>query len=344
MENNIFIPKKIKVGFQNRSDTYTQKLAYVIYYDIKGKLRKEASWNSWRDNKITPMDFDNVPISGFVLNKKVGGYKYSWNVRNTYVRVYDPRDFEFEISVPNLLYILENTSSIKGKGLEGEFVYGWSGTELVLVPTSSPDYVEMSKLNELRHNKIKISSKELILGATYKHKSNTNMIYMGRFDVYEDTRWEEKCDIKNKGKYYYFIKLSTKDRISIETFKSLGDNFIEVIDSTCVRDYAKLFESIEKNTIHTPIDPSKTKYIEYTIDEFRSSLKSNSWRHYYVAIQENYYIRGQIENYLKNNFSFYSYSPSYKKTFGTIEELFNELKPCYKKRYLVNGKFYDSTK
>jgi hypothetical protein len=50
------------------------------------------------------------------------------------VRVYDPRNFEFEISVANLLYILEETSSLKGKGLEGEFVYAWEGKELVLLP------------------------------------------------------------------------------------------------------------------------------------------------------------------------------------------------------------------
>ena len=36
---SIYIPEKIKVGYQNRNDTYTKKLAYVIYYDEKGKLR-----------------------------------------------------------------------------------------------------------------------------------------------------------------------------------------------------------------------------------------------------------------------------------------------------------------
>ena len=46
MKSNIFIPKTINVGYQNRSGTYTGKLAYVIYYDEKGKLRKEASWRS----------------------------------------------------------------------------------------------------------------------------------------------------------------------------------------------------------------------------------------------------------------------------------------------------------
>jgi hypothetical protein len=57
MKSNIFIPEKIKVGFQNRQDTYTKKLAYIIYYDEKGKLRKEKSWNGWRDKEIQDLDF-----------------------------------------------------------------------------------------------------------------------------------------------------------------------------------------------------------------------------------------------------------------------------------------------
>ena len=101
----MFIPKKINVGFQERSDTYSGKLAYVIYYDEKNKLRKEGSWNSWRDNKIPNEEFNNEPTSGFVLNRKAGGGRWGWNSRQTYVRVYDPRGWEFELTVPNLLFL-----------------------------------------------------------------------------------------------------------------------------------------------------------------------------------------------------------------------------------------------
>ena len=145
MNTTIFIPKTIKVGYQNRNDTYTQKLAYVIYYDQKNVLRKQKSWEGWRDKNIEPQEFVNEPTSGFVLNKKVGDYKSDWNHRKAYCRVYDPRNYEFEITIENLLYILENSNSIKGKGLEGEFVYGWSGKDLILIPTSSPDYKELMK-------------------------------------------------------------------------------------------------------------------------------------------------------------------------------------------------------
>jgi len=184
MKSSIFIPTQINVGFQNRSDTYTKKLAYVIYYDEKGKLRKEASWNSWRDDKIPNEEFENVPTSGFVLNKKVGDYDNGWNHRHAYVRIYDPRNFEFEIGIENLLYILENTNSIKGKGLEGDFVYGWDGKELILIPTSSPDYRQMEEYNSIVHNNETIKAKDLIIGATYLTKDNNEMVYMGKFDYY----------------------------------------------------------------------------------------------------------------------------------------------------------------
>ena len=58
---SIYIPEKIKVGYQSRDDTYTKKLAYAIYYYEKGKLRKETSWQNLRDEKIEPDDFENEP-------------------------------------------------------------------------------------------------------------------------------------------------------------------------------------------------------------------------------------------------------------------------------------------
>jgi hypothetical protein len=200
--NDIFIPKTIKIGYRNRNYTYTGKLAYVIYYDNKKVLRKETSWTSWRDKNIESNDYDNVPTEGFVLNKKVGDYKSDWNHRKAYCRVYDPRGFEFEITIENLLYILENSSSIKGKGLEGNFVYGWHGKDLVLIPCESPDYIELSELNNIRYENKKFNAKDLILGAIYQFFDNSEKIYMGRYYKFNYDEIEEK--------YYFFYDVNKK--------------------------------------------------------------------------------------------------------------------------------------
>jgi hypothetical protein len=178
----LIIPKKINVGFQNRSDTYTGKLAYIIYWDSKNVLRKQTSWDGWRDKNIPNQEFNNEPTEGFVLNKKVGDYKSDWNHRMAHIRVYDPRNFEFEISVENLLYILSETNCDKGKGLDGKFVYAWDGKELVLLPCSSSDYKKSSDFTDLQS--MKITKNDMVIGCQYTFKDNVSGIYLGRLKRY----------------------------------------------------------------------------------------------------------------------------------------------------------------
>ncbi len=192
-QQQLLIPEKVNVGFQNRGDTYTAKLGYVIYYDHKGVLRKEKSWQGWRDKSIDPQEFQNLPTEGFVLNRNVGGYKSDWNYRSAKIRIYDPRDWEFEITLENLLFILSVGDCSRGKGLEGKFVYAWQGTELVLLPVASEDYKNSTEYTELQSCKVK--AKELIPGASYKTKKQDVYIYLGKFIkhvVHGDYRWDKE--------------------------------------------------------------------------------------------------------------------------------------------------------
>lgn len=194
-KSNLFIPTKIKVGFQERQGTFTGKLAYVIYYDTKGKLRKEQSWEGWRSKNIDPIDFENKPTKGFILNKDV--QRYGWEYYSSgrsMIRIYDPRDFEFEITPANLLFILMNTNCFK-RELEGEFVYAYDGKDLVLLPTCCEEYKTSVAHTTLQGSKV--SARDLKVGATYKDKKNEDFIYLGRM------RW-----LKNKEKYssiHYYV-------------------------------------------------------------------------------------------------------------------------------------------
>lgn len=182
MKTNLYIPKTITIGFQNRSDTFTGKLGYVIYTDHKGVLRKEASWNSWRDKKITAVTVDNTPQQGFTLNKGIQRDGY-WGSGRSVIRVWDPRDFEFEISVDNLIGILMHADVCK-RDITESCVFAWNGTELVLLPTNSVEYQESVAHTEKQVKKF--SAKELTPGYTYSvRKENQSVVYLGLFERYE---------------------------------------------------------------------------------------------------------------------------------------------------------------
>lgn len=206
MNDKLTIPKNIKVGFCERDDTYSGRLAFVVPID-KGKVRKEVAWEGWRDKKIAPENYDNDPTTGFVLNRDVGGTQrcYSWNARREKVRVFDPRNFEIEITVENLLFILQECSSIKGKGLEGEFVYAWSGRQLVLLPTTSKEYKSSTEFTDLQ--KEKVSAKEVIPGYIYLTKDKEQVMYLGRFSW-----WRQKSERIDSDRYSYNHRYITKSK------------------------------------------------------------------------------------------------------------------------------------
>ena len=315
----------------------------MIYYDQKNVLRKEKSWEGWRDKNIEPQDFKNEPTSGFVLNKKVGDYKSSWNHRHAYCRVYDPRNFEIEISIENLLYILENNSSIKGKGLEGEFVYGWDDKNLILIPTDSPDYKEMMKLNDLRHEKKKFDSKNMIIGATYKTNQNYELIYLGRY-------YESNEDNKETKSYFFYDRDNKWSKITI--IKSLTGNIIDVIDENCVEDYANLMDELLKSSYYSTREQKYDEYKDYTLEEFKNGFyKRNGFysSKYYAEVNgkiKKYYYIDRYYGYWRHSsntepkYSVYTLNKGHKDERiideKSIEYVYNQIKPKYLVTYDKN--------
>lgn len=280
-QTQLFIPDKINVGFQERSGTYTGKLAYVIYWDKKGVLRKEKSWNSWRDQKIDSQEFTNEPTEGFVLNKKVGGYKSDWNFRQSYVRVYDPRDFEFEITVENLLFILENCSAIKGKGLEGQFVYSWSGTDLVLLPVNCENYKACTNYTELQAQKV--SKKDLVPGNIYLDKSEVQHLYLGRHTRYRmESKQENKRDYYSphifsykKSNHHVFVPIGKKGLSEYFVFDRDMNSLVSEKSSEFAQAAQNWYESIEGSE---PVElVSKPAEFEVTQDNFYGKGYPNIW-------------------------------------------------------------------
>ena len=302
MKPRIFIPTRLNVGFQKRAGTYNGKLAYVIYYDKAGKLRKEVSWDKWRDHDIPNEEFDNEPTSGFVLNKKAGDYKSGWNHRQAYCRVYDPRGFEFEITIENLLFILENCNCIKGKGLEGDFVYGWDGAELLLLPVDSQEYKDIVNYEEKAKNIDTLKLKDMQVGKEYIDKDDKTYIYMGRHPYYKNgyvyrdanNNVVEVLDVKNIpddivnsrayeskagilcGEYIWFAQTDTgmyKNSVYFEQYKGMPRRFIACKSDNISDNYDKALRCMRQSPSFSPIDRTKTKYIQYSLDDFISIVR-----------------------------------------------------------------------
>lgn len=310
MTQKIFIPKKINVGFQKRKDNHTGKLAYIIYFDDKNQLRQEWSWDGWRDHSIEPQIFKNEPTEGFVLNKKVDEYKTSLDQSRAHCRVYDPRGFEFEISFENLIYILENTSYIKGKGLEGEFVYGWNSGKLVLVPVNSLDYSELVDYSKslTKHRNVRV--KELKVGSTYRTKYNETVVYLGKLPHYFrcvsflDMHTGESGIVNDENgidamlkegkrlKYETFRRLYqvehcfcvvpndiNKDtKYELLMLKQLQGKIIQCIDDSVNPLYDILSEQIKHYEIFSQLDTLHTELEPVSFEEFNISLRDRNKR------------------------------------------------------------------
>jgi hypothetical protein len=191
---------------------------------------------------IIPKEFDNVPTEGFVLNKKVGGTRYSWNTRATYSRIYDPRGFEFEITIPNLLFILQECNAYKGKGLEGSFVYAWDDKNLVLLPTSSQEYQESQNFTNLQF--CKINSKDLVEGGVYKTKQQEDYVYLGKFNWFKETYWNSIPGYSGKiDKRHVFVNLTTNYEFNRYVGLTSLDTIAKVVNSTPVDNYAELIDN-----------------------------------------------------------------------------------------------------
>lgn len=288
----VYIPKTLKVGFQKRSDTYDGKLSYVTYIDEKGKHRKQTSWENWRDKDIEPRDVENIPTSGFVLNKSVGGVRQSWgwNTRQEYARIYDPRGFEFEITFPNLLYILQYTDCLN-KEIVSECVYAWHGKELVLVPIVADEYQ-----NALAYTKTqlgKVSARDLQVGTTYITKKMNHVVYLGRYMCYwyemKGSNWKQGIERYgyNVKKHHMFYELEDKYIKATSSMSFLS----KALHTDHVENAAEYLDIFKNRRESAPITHLSTRPIRNLpeVPEEITRYNYSTYMHVYGKINESRY-------------------------------------------------------
>lgn len=295
MHSQLFIASRIKVGFQKRSGTFTDKLGYVIYYDAKNKLRKETSWEGWRDKAIAPEEFDNTPQTGFTLNKGIirGGDWFSKTT--TKVRVWDPRGFEIEISVVNLMQILMH-SDVSKRDIQQACVYAWFGTELILLPTNSAEYE--SSVKHTAKQSVKFSAKDLVVGHTYNVKQGDHqVVYLGRHDYYSQVDQNDKrIDYSTHNGFKQVLK--PKKHI----FYQLNNN------SVCFTEPSSLIAGVADETVHPNLPKFMDDFYRHIQSQPIKGMKVNKARdNYYncwLPLSDTEFVNIRTKFETKHNYSY----------------------------------------
>lgn len=251
MKTKLFIPTKIRIGFQNRYDTFTGKLAYIIYYDEKGKIRKEKSFTSWRDHNIDVLELENKPRSGYILNKGIQRSGH-WSSGRSVIRVYDDRDFEFEISVENLIGLLMY-SDVSKRDIIEECIFAWSGSDLILLPINSIEYQE--SIEYTAKQSMKVSARDLVEGRRYSQKkSDTILTYIGYY------KWHDK---PNYNTCHEFIGKRHVFHNGRDFIRYQPGNLASEFDSEIDPNFSNLVEKFENSFYFQPIVEFKLDF-DYT--------------------------------------------------------------------------------
>lgn len=303
MKTTLRVPDKIRIGYQDREGTYTKKLGYVIYYDERGKLRKETSWKGWIGHDMG--DFDNEPQSGFVLNKGAGGVGSGYyHDRTEKIRIYDPRDFEIEITVGNLMFILSHCTSIKGKGIEGDFVYAWDGKDMILLPTDCPDYKQCKEYSD--NLKGRVTKKEMFEGHLYKNKDMQTLMYLGRHEIYDVV--DDKIG-GYLGKVHCFHNMESGKKVYEKGFTRLTQKLTEEAHE----DYADIYTNFYESQLVDQIEEAYFEEETVTLDKLiRLTNARGNWteRKMFIGVMDGGYYRSYDLNYFSTKHMYYS---SYRK-------------------------------
>lgn len=130
---------KYYVGFQknryNRDEAFRMLGFATPNTDDYAFKKRKATVDGWAEKDLAPMDLDNKPTHGFKIVDTVSRYSTS----NKFFRVEDPRGFELEIDVNNLLDLIEHHTIVQGAIME-PLVWARYGGNNYLISSNSEEY------------------------------------------------------------------------------------------------------------------------------------------------------------------------------------------------------------
>lgn len=172
----INISKQIYVGW----NSYTGELPEANMIPLGDSIQEKKKLEKFVQEHITLTEYDNIPLPGFTLYT-VG--KKSWNSADSTWLVIDPRGFLVRITQSNMANILHVTGITEGL-IQQRCVWSRDNncSTMVLIPTSSPDYIEAVGNTELLESRVDMC--DVAIGDTVLLRNKLKGTYWGVQSLY----------------------------------------------------------------------------------------------------------------------------------------------------------------
>lgn len=202
----------------NREDITTAPLAFLTPYEdnAAGRKRQESvnQWahgGYWRDR-----DDREKPQFKTVANKwregfRVVGFAVRDTTDNKMARVYDPEGYELEISVNNLVSLMQHCIIDQGE-IQGKCIWAREGANNWLVQEDTPEAKSAIKAGE----KLEVQIGDVVVGPHKRH-----YVYLGRKAVQQVAVYGELVEVKaDRGSWAYGPRVVYKmkpEKVTTET-------------------------------------------------------------------------------------------------------------------------------
>lgn len=342
---NVIVSDKIKVGFKSKTrSTDALHRGVIVAMSEKSKIKKSKKFDDSRDVSVEPKSFDNVPTKGFSLDFESGR---TFSDSKSMVLIVDPRGFSVEITTENLLNVMKYTTWVAGKAFEGEFVYAWEGTELVLLSVNAPEYVEFVKAETRGY----LKGKDLSLGRTYVTDEGKELVYLGKRETYE--YGYDGVTVKKKTKPRFTFGYMMGDVHYVTTYGSITRLLVDVVSESTNEAFDDYQAVVRTRADFNPVDEELTETVAVSVDEIDVVLDARGYvkvtaengKEYTISKDDEGTVKFGGEQSRHEVFTFqvtrhtntYNYVPV---EVNELSDIVTVLKPTKKVYYLSNGHFY----
>jgi hypothetical protein len=174
----------------------------VNYIDNKTNLRirdrmdEWARWGSYGKDPLNSLTIDNKPMVGFRISRSQ--INDGWYQTPEYIRIEDPRGFEVDITIPNMIMLTNDNALVNGEIMH-ECIWGRDNAVNVLLPVNSLPYREAVSNTDRQKTHVHVS--KLKLGDHVTLKNGQSGRYMGK--LYSTSEIKDTIRKGTDGYYYY---------------------------------------------------------------------------------------------------------------------------------------------